>query len=327
MWLETVAADKLQAQLKQLNATLQAKEAQIRALTGGERRPTTPDHRPTTPDHRQTSSDRQQTTPEHRDPDSPPAGQGAGCRSRSPPSDPFQRRRRQACTERDLRLLRDSDDIRSLLRCRRCLGRPSEPASEPAAARADRLDACDLADPDGELEPTQPGAGGQTAAREEIQRLRECRDSLHNQRRRINAKLHQGRQLDAAEARRLLELDEALHAVDEVLEHKAGRLAGGAPPPDARRLLLNQRDLMPRLLGLATAELRLLYCRTFQRLVDQRVDGLDKDVVVAGLDAQVDDQLRGMKRLERMVQDLMRERSHYKKQRDELRRRLCCCRA
>ena len=94
-----------------------------------------------------------------------------------------------------------------------------------------------------------------------------------------------GRQLDAAENRRLLELDEALHAVDEVLEHKACRLAGGGTAPeDGRRLLLNQRQLMPRLLALAAGELRLLYCRTFQRLVDQRVDGREKDIAVADLD-------------------------------------------
>ena len=75
-----------------------------------------------------------------------------------------------------------------------------------------------------------------------------------------------------------------MHAVDEVLEHKACRLAGAAHPEDARRLLLNQRQLMPRLLGLAAAELRLLYCRTFQRLVDQRIDGREKDIMVADLD-------------------------------------------
>ncbi|KAF0300100.1 Kinesin-like protein KIF7 [Amphibalanus amphitrite] len=334
------AADPPQSRVHQVEAALVGKEAPAPRppADGGPTGPGSADPPERGPDQRRSgvSADRE-TQPRaalerSRSSGATAAGHqgGGGARPRSPSSssDPYQRRRRQACTEDDLRVLRDSDGLEALRE--QVTGgtdtappqagaarEPPEPAATPAADTP-----VEPPDPDADSEPVRPTPDDPASIRREIQLLRDCRESLHNQRRRINSKLHQGRQLDAAETRRLLELDEAMHAVDEVLEHKACRLAGGAAPEDGRRLLLNQRQLMPRLLGLAAVELRLLYCRTFQRLVDQRIDGREKDLAVADLDAQTEEQVRGLKRLQRMVHDLMRERSHYRRQRDELRRRL-----
>ncbi len=79
----------------------------------------------------------------------------------------------------------------------------------------------------GRLAPTTPAAtasdlvSDKEAIRREIRNLRHTRDSLVVQRQELDERQHGGRQeLDAAEELRLLELDEAIEAVDAAIEFK-----------------------------------------------------------------------------------------------------------
>lgn len=243
------------------------------------------------------------------------------------------RRRRQACTEHDLRLLRDSDEVKIL---REYADYAQTTVNEPAEHISRLNDPADnisrvnnLTDHHSPInDPVLSSLTNQqdemcesdgAAVKRQIEKLRQCREQLHSQRHDVSLQCRDG-SLDSVTIRRLLQLDEAVHAVDDVIEQKNLQLLNKSQP--VLEVLAEAAHVPVQLLKLVPGQLAALYCRCFNRLVDCRINGREKDIIVAELDAQVDGQNSCLKQLRRMVDDLLRERAHYKRQRDQLRSQL-----
>lgn len=131
------------------------------------------------------------------------------------------------------------------------------------------------------------------AIRKEIRKMRHTRDSLVQQRQELDERQHRGRDLDASEERRLLELDEAIEAVDAAIEYKNEVIC-------SRHYELKsatEDGLLCRLMSLTHTETRSLLCKYFQKVIDLREGSKKMEQQFAELEAQFEDQSRYVRKL------------------------------
>ncbi|MPC21903.1 Kinesin-like protein KIF7 [Portunus trituberculatus] len=130
--------------------------------------------------------------------------------------------------------------------------------------------------------------------REEISHLRDARDSLMMHRQKLDRRIHKsgGRRVGSGEERRLLELDEAIEAVDAAIEYKNEVICGRAKELKSHALLLNQDHLMERLVSLSHEETRSLLVKYFSKVIDLRIEFRKQDIAFSDLETQYDEQSR-----------------------------------
>ncbi|XP_050696395.1 kinesin-like protein KIF27 isoform X2 [Eriocheir sinensis] len=148
-----------------------------------------------------------------------------------------------------------------------------------------------------EEEGAEGGDGGErreSDIREEISHLRDARDSLMMHRQKLDRRIHKsgGRRVGSGEERRLLELDEAIEAVDAAIEYKNEVICGRAKELQSHALLLNQDHLMERLVNLSHEETRSLLVKYFSKVIDLRVEFRKQDIAFNDLENQYDEQSR-----------------------------------
>ncbi|XP_071449243.1 kinesin-like protein costa [Hetaerina americana] len=130
------------------------------------------------------------------------------------------------------------------------------------------------------------------ALRHEIQNLRRTRDCLTNQRYKLDEKYQKEKTLTSAEERKLLELDEALEAIDAAIEYKNELICGREDKLGCvKKTGIEDEDLlMARLMSLSPMETRTLLYKYFQRVIDLREGGRKMEVQIAVLDSLTETQ-------------------------------------
>lgn len=124
--------------------------------------------------------------------------------------------------------------------------------------------------------------------RKEIRKLRHTRDSLVQQRQELDERQHRGRELDSAEERRLLELDEAIEAVDAAIEYKNEVICSRTRELKSP----TETGLLTRLMSLTHVETRSLLCKYFHKVIDLREGSRKMEQQFAELESQFEDQSR-----------------------------------
>jgi len=124
--------------------------------------------------------------------------------------------------------------------------------------------------------------------RKEIRKLRHTRDSLVQQRQELDERQHRGRELDSAEERRLLELDEAIEAVDAAIEYKNEIICSRTRELKSP----TETGLLTRLMSLTHVETRSLLCKYFHKVIDLREGSKKIEQQFAELESQFEDQSR-----------------------------------
>ncbi|KAK7065170.1 microtubule motor activity protein [Halocaridina rubra] len=129
--------------------------------------------------------------------------------------------------------------------------------------------------------------------REEISHLRTARDSLMVRRQKLDRRIHKsrGKGVGTAEERRLLELDEAIEAVDAAIEYKNEVICGRTRELKTAKLL-SQDNLMERLMNLCPEEMRSLLVKYFNKVIDIRIEFRKQELAFSDLEAQYDEQSR-----------------------------------
>ncbi|KAG0703942.1 Kinesin-like protein KIF7 [Chionoecetes opilio] len=152
----------------------------------------------------------------------------------------------------------------------------------------------DAVSEDKEGEGEQGGERRESDIREEISHLRDARDSLMVHRQTLDKRIHKsgGRREGSGEERRLVELDEAIEAVDAAIEYKNEVICGRAKELRSHALLLNQDHLMERLVSLSHEETRSLLVKYFGKVIDLRVEFRKQDIAFSDIESQYEEQSR-----------------------------------
>ncbi|XP_042214220.1 kinesin-like protein KIF7 [Homarus americanus] len=156
--------------------------------------------------------------------------------------------------------------------------------------------------------------------REEISHLRDARDSLMMRRQKLDRRIHRshGRGVGSGEERRLLELDEAIEAVDAAIEYKNEVICGRTRELKCHAKLLNQDNLMERLMNLCPEETRSLLVKYFNKVIDLRIEFRKQEIMFSDLENQYEEQSRYISDLKAAYQQasLEMERRITSQQRD-----------
>ncbi|XP_047490403.1 kinesin-like protein KIF7 [Penaeus chinensis] len=156
--------------------------------------------------------------------------------------------------------------------------------------------------------------------REEISHLRDARDSLMVRRQKLNRRIHKshGHGVGSGEERRLLELDEAIEAVDAAIEYKNEVICGRAKELKSTAKLLSHDNLMERLMNLCPEETRSLLVKYFNKVIDLRIEFRKQEISFSDLETQYDEQQRYISDLKAAYQQasLEMERRITSQQRD-----------
>ncbi|KAK3931158.1 Kinesin-like protein costa [Frankliniella fusca] len=128
------------------------------------------------------------------------------------------------------------------------------------------------------------------ALRLEIHNLRSTRDCLIEQRCALDDKFQKEKSLSTIEERKLLEYDEAIEAIDAVIEYKNELICGRKGGFEAGGREKGEELLMARLNKLSDMEMRMLLYKYFQKVIDLRESGRKLEVQLTEKEVQTDQQ-------------------------------------
>ncbi|XP_070566373.1 kinesin-like protein KIF27 isoform X2 [Ptychodera flava] len=159
------------------------------------------------------------------------------------------------------------------------------------------------------MELRQSVDGDKENVKENIKSLRKDRDRLLKQRSILDEKLHLGSLLSPSEERKLIELDEAIEAVDAAIEFKTETIQ--SQQAELRRsdyLSQSEDSLLNKLNTLTTAETKTLLTRYFDKVVGLRESERRKELAVSELEMKIDEQERVIHDLENALQKTAMEK-------------------
>nr|KAG5694021.1 hypothetical protein BaRGS_002475 [Batillaria attramentaria] len=140
-------------------------------------------------------------------------------------------------------------------------------------------------------------------AKEEIQQLKHKRDKLHRERQTIDNKLHEGKILSAAEERRLIELDEAMDALDAAIQYKNDTINSRQAELRQSQILSKSEDnLLNRLNSLTISETRAMLSRYFDKVISLREAEKKIQLQCSETEVKCDEQERVIRELESALQ-------------------------
>uniref|UniRef100_A0A8C8FD78 Kinesin motor domain-containing protein n=1 Tax=Oncorhynchus tshawytscha TaxID=74940 RepID=A0A8C8FD78_ONCTS len=135
--------------------------------------------------------------------------------------------------------------------------------------------------------------------RQEINNLRQEKDTLLKQRVELDDKLRQGSLLSPEEERSVFQLDEAIEALDAAIEYKNEAITQRQRQLRASASMLSQweMNLMAKLSYLSASETRALLCKYFDKVCLERKMG-DLQLALADLEMRGEEQLQLVQWLE-----------------------------
>ncbi|XP_031686879.1 kinesin-like protein kif7 isoform X1 [Oncorhynchus kisutch] len=136
--------------------------------------------------------------------------------------------------------------------------------------------------------------------RQEINNLRQEKDTLLKQRVELDDKLRQGSLLSPEEERSVFQLDEAIEALDAAIEYKNEAITQRQRQLRASASMLSQweMNLMAKLSYLSASETRALLCKYFDKVVSLREEERKLQLALADLEMRGEEQLQLVQWLE-----------------------------
>ncbi|XP_059168452.1 kinesin-like protein KIF27 isoform X2 [Physella acuta] len=140
--------------------------------------------------------------------------------------------------------------------------------------------------------------------KEEILKLRQTRDKLNKQRSLIDDKLKEGKILSVEEERRLIEMDEAIEALDAAIQYKDENIHVRQMEvrQSLQALAQSEESLILRLNSLTAVEIRLLLSRYFDKVVGLRDEERKLNLKCSEMEVKSDEQERLIRELEGALQ-------------------------
>ncbi|KAI8506347.1 Kinesin-like protein kif27 [Branchiostoma belcheri] len=142
--------------------------------------------------------------------------------------------------------------------------------------------------------------------RDEVRTLRQGRDKISRQRDALDSKLAQGNVLDPKEERRLIELDEAIEALDAAIEYKNDLIASRRQELRRSELTHSEDMLLGKLHALSVSETRTLLTKYFDK--NRLIREMESSLQRAAMDTERK-LLNQQKEYEKQVQFLMQQAS------------------
>lgn len=166
-----------------------------------------------------------------------------------------------------------------------------------------KLDSVDKKLEEKSKELAQTPEAHQAQVKEEIQRLSENREKLNKQRLVLEKKLQDGRILSGPEERRMIELDEAIDALDAAIDYKNENINSRQLEIRHSQMLSQSEDnMINRLNSLSTAETRTLLSRYFDKVISLRETERKISLHNSEQEVKIDEQERLIRELESSLQ-------------------------
>ncbi|XP_078703332.1 kinesin-like protein KIF27 [Branchiostoma floridae x Branchiostoma belcheri] len=158
--------------------------------------------------------------------------------------------------------------------------------------------------------------------RDEVRTLRQGRDKISRQRDALDSKLAQGNVLDPKEERRLIELDEAIEALDAAIEYKNDLIASRRQELRRSELTHSEDMLLGKLHALSVSETRTLLTKYFDKVISLREEERRLELQYGEMELKVDEQNRLIREMESSLQraamdterKLLNQQKEYEKQ-------------
>lgn len=170
--------------------------------------------------------------------------------------------------------------------------RSSQALSKDLATLSNRIESLEreLSERNGQLRSSS--AQDSQHIRQEISNLRQEKELLLKQRVELDDKLRQGNLLSPEEERTLLQLDEAIEALDAAIEYKNEAITQRQRQLRASGSMLTQweMNLMAKLTYLSASETRALLCKYFDKVVSLREEERKLQLELAEKEMRVEEQ-------------------------------------
>ncbi|KAK6628465.1 hypothetical protein RUM43_002280 [Polyplax serrata] len=151
--------------------------------------------------------------------------------------------------------------------------------------------------------------------RKEIVDLRNAKDCLLDQRKRLHDKYRKNRTLSSVEKRRILECDEGIEAIDVAIEYKNEMMCGRTSLDSlciTAQETQGEQMLMDRLLHLSSDEMRTLLHKYFRKVIDLKESGRKMEAQIYELEQENENQGWRIQNLTQTLQTQRIEAEHQK---------------
>ncbi|XP_013410614.1 kinesin-like protein KIF27 isoform X2 [Lingula anatina] len=139
--------------------------------------------------------------------------------------------------------------------------------------------------------------------KDEIKSLQQAQERLRRQRAVLDDKLYDGAVISPQEERRLIELDEAIEALDAAIEYKNENIRCQEEELRRSQLFTQSEDnLLNKLKSLTSTETKSLLHKYFEKVIDLRESERKKELQISEMEMKTDEQERLLKELEFALQ-------------------------
>ncbi|XP_021353306.1 kinesin-like protein KIF27 [Mizuhopecten yessoensis] len=181
--------------------------------------------------------------------------------------------------------------------------RSSQVINKSLLTMSTKLDSMDKKLEEKSKELAQTPEEHQAHVKEEIQKLSDSREKLNKQRLVLEKKLHDGRILSGQEERRMIELDEAIDALDAAIDYKNENINSKQLEIRHSQMLSQSEDnMINRLNSLSTAETRTLLSRYFDKVIKLREMERKMNLHSSEQEVKIDEQERLIREMESSLQ-------------------------
>lgn len=145
--------------------------------------------------------------------------------------------------------------------------------------------------------------GDQQRVREELGLLQSNRDTLQKKRAVLEEKLQEGKLLSGQEERRMIELDEAIEALDAAIEYKNDNISSKKLELRHSQILSQSEDsITNRLNALSAVETKTLLSKYFEKVINLREQERKTELQCSEMEVKLDEQERLIRELEGALQ-------------------------
>ncbi|KAK6191693.1 hypothetical protein SNE40_003312 [Patella caerulea] len=182
--------------------------------------------------------------------------------------------------------------------------RSSQMLSKDLVTMSSKLDSIEKRIDEKKKEYSEVPEDRRSVVKEEMQKLKHSRDKLQKRRLVIDEKLGCGEVLSHEEERRLIELDEAIEALDAAIEFKNETITSRQTEIRQSQIITQQSDesVMNRINLLKTSEIKSLLARYFDKVITLREEERRITLTCSEYEVKVDEQERLIRELESALQ-------------------------
>eukprot|EP00105_Crassostrea_gigas_P031495 XP_011454205.1 PREDICTED: kinesin-like protein KIF27 isoform X2 [Crassostrea gigas] len=166
-----------------------------------------------------------------------------------------------------------------------------------------KLDTVDRMIDEKNRELAHTSQGDQQRVREELGLLQSNRDTLQKKRAVLEEKLQEGKLLSGQEERRMIELDEAIEALDAAIEYKNDNISSKKLELRHSQILSQSEDsITNRLNALSAVETKTLLSKYFEKVINLREQERKTELQCSEMEVKLDEQERLIRELEGALQ-------------------------